>query len=433
MYRYRIDPTLRKGLLCYLFLMLGCWVAHATTDLSQPWTLGPNYNKNQLYCDLKMNVRAGEFLIGYVILSNGTIVAEDYKDPSSRDGLYTAFSATKTWSSMIVGLLVDNGQLDLSSSLGDIFDDDAVWVDIVDAEEKQTLTMQEVLTMTSGLSERFEIQESLAAQTSLLDVLNATAFNATQRGTYEYLQTNHILAHVIHQASGGKSPLELAAEAGLFEALGLVADVDYTWDTFGEVEGSAVGLSLNPRSLAKLGQLYLQEGLAAPDLSMISPQWVALSTSNQLPPGEVPDNADQLYRGYGYQWYTDIDGDDASDGSSFAAIGGGGQLMVVFPREKIVVSIMTSFDGQASVLLATIESFRLFSIVRNGLEVIDQDGTCVDEEVEETEEPSAAPVKETTEPSTAPVEETTEQSTAPTVTTTLVILVLLSIYVATTL
>lgn len=377
-------------------LLLAAPLANGLVDLSQPWILAANGNQNELYCTVQASM--GDLIVGYVVLQDGVIVAEGYTEGNTASDLNPANSATKSWSSMILGLLVDEGQLQENTTLGELFTDDAIWVDIVDADEKKTLTVHEILTFSAGLSETLEFSAALTEQNTLAGVLNATSFNAEQRGTYEYLPTNHILARIIHQVSG-KTPLEVATtESGAFDAMGLKPQVDYTWDTFGGVEGSAFGLRTNPRALAKLGLLYIQEGRAAPDaIPIVSPAWISSSTTNQLAPGIVPDN-NPLYSGYGYQWYTNDDG-------SYAAVGGGGQMAVVFPNENIVVAVMTRFD-QNTLQQATLQSVQLVQAITESFDEIANEGSCVVPEV-----PTIAPT-EVNEPTSSPTSSPTSGSSS---------------------
>jgi len=242
--------------------------------------------------------------------------------------------------------------------LGDIFDNDEDWNDIVDAEEKQTLALEELLTFTSGLSEAGSVRDRFQNQTSLVDVLNATIYSADGRGFFEYLPTNHILARIIFKVSG-QTPVEVASDA--FAAMGLVQGTDFTWDAFGGVSGSAFGLHYTPRALAKLGLLYLQQGLAAPDVRIVSKEWVTASTTNKLGPDDKPDNNAPL-NGYGYQWYI---GENI-----YMAIGGGGQLLAVYPDENMVVSIMTSLNHPLEVLSGTAQAFQLLQKMEDAFDTL---------------------------------------------------------------
>ena len=47
---------------------------------------------------------------------------------------------------------------------------------------------------------------------------------------------------------------------------------------------SAYGVFTSPRVMLKLGQLYLQNGMAAADTPVVSADWVRESTTNTKPP-----------------------------------------------------------------------------------------------------------------------------------------------------
>ena len=368
-------------------LCLASFVAANIVDLSQPWSLAGNYNQNELYCVLQPQVR--DQIMGYVVIRDGLIVAEDYRANNRPDDLVAVYSATKSWTSLLVGLLVDAGQLELNTTLGDVWEDDAVWNDIVNAEDKKNLTVFELLTFTSGLREIDPVL-GIFAQNSLTDTLNQTTWLAAERGNYEYLPSNHILAQIIYQVSG-LTPLEVANSdvyGNVFAALGMQLNIDYRWDAFGNVQGSAFGMHMNPRILAKLGQLYVQQGVAQPNAApIVSPAWVAASTTNQLPTGVVPENNPPI-QGYGYQWYVSSSEVD----ENFSAVGAGGQLLYVYPNDDTVVALMTTFTNEAEAQQSTLQAFTLMATIEQNLAAMDQDGSCV---------ASVAPSTTTAAPSTS--------------------------------
>ena len=61
------------------------------------------------------------------------------------------WSVTKSWSNMIIGTLVRDGRLGLNTTLGEIFHRRPhVWANVADADVKRTLTLREIMTMTTG-------------------------------------------------------------------------------------------------------------------------------------------------------------------------------------------------------------------------------------------------------------------------------------------
>jgi CubicO group peptidase (beta-lactamase class C family) len=329
-------------------------VARATGDvtsfpvanLSQPWKKGPLYNQNKAYCTIQAAM-APLLINGYVVVQDGLLVAEGYTCGNDKDDQYEAFSATKSFSTMIIGKMVELQQVSIHETLGDIFNntqggDDDDWVGVNQASEKKNVTLEELLTMTSGLVTG---PAELSDQEDLQQVLNFMEYQEDQRGKFYYLGASMILSRIIQRRSG-LTPKQFVHEYKIFDQMGICED-DYSWETFGDVEGTATGLSTSPRVLAKLGQLYLQKGFAAEGLPLIDSAWVEASTTNQLPDDTA--SVQSLFRGYGYQWYTDREErrDCAWDPvpsleGAYAANGAFGQQIIVIPSQNIVIALMSN-------------------------------------------------------------------------------------------
>ena len=348
--------------------------AHAQTiaDLSQPWVLAPNYNRNDLYCAMQAELNAPS--VGYVVIQDGMIIAEGYSGNNKATDVNPIWSTTKSWTSMLIGRLVQLGKVQLNTTLGDIFTDETVWTGVTRANKKKTVTLRELLTMTAGLGDADDLETSMTMQVTLTGVLNASNYYGGRRGGFFYLGANHILSRVIHQVSG-MTPLEFAIDQGIFDALGLNPS-DYSWDQFGGVEGSASGLRMTVRAFAKLGQLYLQQGFAAENKPLLAPSWVAASTTNQLGREGALFDFNPFYLGYGYLWWTDVVDRENNlfhqfpemEGS-FSSLGFAGQIMSVFPDHNIVLATVTKDDIEIPGL---VESALLVATASRHFGVIDQ-------------------------------------------------------------
>lgn len=311
-------------------------------DLSQPWEEGPLYNQNRAYCNIQ-SVMVPFLNEGYVIVQDGLIVAEGYVNDNTPEDIHEAFSVTKSFSTMIVGKMVEINLVTIDDTLNDIFNLDADWVGVDQATEMKTIRLEELLTMTSGLVSGDG--DPYTDQDTLQDVLNYNEYKVEEKGNFNYAGASHILSRIILRRSG-LTPREFVIRNNLFSKLG-IEETDYDWQQFGGVEGTAFGLETNPRSMAKLGQLYLQNGLAAEGDQMIPETWVEWSTTDQL--SEDTAAVQCLIPGYGYQWY--VDRNDRSGDflvpipeleGAFAANGVRGQQIIVIPRTNTVIAIMGS-------------------------------------------------------------------------------------------
>jgi CubicO group peptidase (beta-lactamase class C family) len=136
---------------------------------------------------------------------------------------------------------------------------------------------------------------------------------------------SHLMSGIVKSATG-KFVTEYA-KAELFDPLGIEA---YHWKlTPGGYPDTEGGLYLEAEDLAKIGYLYLNDGVW--DGARILPEgWVEVSTSrivDDIAPGNP--NRDS---GYGYQWWRiDLGGVDI-----WAGLGYGGQTLLVLPEYDLV-------------------------------------------------------------------------------------------------
>ena len=132
-----------------LLLLVALLIAgiKATTDLSQSWSLGTLYNTNKAYCTIQ-SAMVPTTTRGYVVIQNGLLVAEGYTPGSAGDGQYDAWSTTKSWSTFFMGVLVDQGSLTIMETLGDIFKNANDWDGVEEADNKRSIRVEELLTMT---------------------------------------------------------------------------------------------------------------------------------------------------------------------------------------------------------------------------------------------------------------------------------------------
>ena len=347
----------QKGPLCYPYLLiklvLGFVLSFSTTqllvvnfasaeiiDLSQDWQQGDLYNQNDLYCNMQA-ITVPAFLEGYMVIRNGKVLAEYYEEGSTPDDQIESWSLTKAWSSMLIGKMVDSNLVCTNETLGDIFDQPDDWEGVRQIEEKKTITLQEILSMTSGLKPCF-YQSNIKDQETLQDVLDQVDYEEEFRGKFYYNERSHMLSRIILRRTG-LTPFEFMEQEGIFAKLGINSTTDFSWDTFGGVEGTAVGLKTNPRVHAKLGQLYLQQGLAKEgDEQLISQEWIRRSSTNQLadgvinylsPPGELD--------GYGYQgWFVNTPDYTGILEGFTVAFGLFGQIIAYQPSSNTTISIM---------------------------------------------------------------------------------------------
>ena len=83
-----------------------------------------------------------------IVMENGKIVSSYYRKDVTPSDVSPIFSGTKSWTGLLIGLLVDDGLLSVDQTLGEIFPDDAAWTDVTDGSEdfRKNVTIEELLT-----------------------------------------------------------------------------------------------------------------------------------------------------------------------------------------------------------------------------------------------------------------------------------------------
>lgn len=238
-------------------------------------------------------------------------------------------SVTKSVASATIGAAIMRGDFKASLDTPVLHWFEASKVKNVDAR-KRRMTLRHVLTMTSGLDWDEEVPYADPRNAAML--MEATAdwdtfvINrpmAHEPGSkFEYSSGDSaLLAGIFRRETGWD--IDDYARTYLFEPLGIH---DYHWkrSEAGEVDTQG-GLFLSASSLAKLGELYRNLGMAN-GKRLLAEDWVRDSLAPHSDPGGG-------YR-YGYKWWLM----PYANGSRFAAAawGFGGQYAFIMPEDGIV-------------------------------------------------------------------------------------------------
>lgn len=271
-----------------------------------------------------------------LIVKDGYIVAEKYYDEFDENTPHVQYSVTKSFTSALIGIALEDGTLsDVDQKVVDFFPD--LLIDRSD-EWKNSITIEDVLTMRAGL----DWTEGNSGYVQLMEAADATTYMLTlpmyqEPGTgFRYCSGCSYLLSAILQESANTNTLTYA-KTHLFEPLGIQ---DVTWEKLqNSVPNGGWGLFLTPRQMAKFGYLYLNNGQWE-GRQVIPSAWVEASTA----PGRYVDE----YVDYGYQWWI------YKDLGVFAAQGLYGQKIYVIPDLQMIV-VMTAelYDERPEYILLT--------------------------------------------------------------------------------
>jgi len=255
-----------------------------------------------------------------LIIRNGYIVTDAYFYPFAQNSKHDLASATKSFTSTLIGIAIDQGYIEsVGQPVLDFFPEHTVAN--LDAN-KEAMTLEDLLTMRSGFKCSNQGSQSTDVQMWMSSDWVQFALDlpmSTEPGThYNYCNQNSHLLSAIIQETTGMSALAFAQKY-LFEPLG-VSDVIWSAD----LQGNNCGwgdMKLSPHDMAKLGYLFLNDGVWDGQ-QVVSATWVKAATSGDR---------------YGYQWWLKPSG-------FYFATGVGGQEIWVLPDQNMVV-VMTGVSG----------------------------------------------------------------------------------------
>jgi CubicO group peptidase (beta-lactamase class C family) len=282
------------------------------------------------------------------LLRHGRLILDANFWPSQPNRLHHIASITKAVTSALIGIAIDKGYLAgvhedvLGFFPGRTIANRTAW--------KEAITIEHLLTMTSGLGGVLDYEAEVAAMEASPDWLQfALDLPMTEQpGTvWRYSNANTFLLSAIITQTTGMSAHEFA-RANLLEPLGITSSIWWPPSPQGVTDGSG-GLMLAPHDLARFGQLFLQMGTWH-GMRVISEAWVATSTSVHF--GGF----------YGYAWGTYPD-----FGGLYYAPGAKGQRLVVSPRDELVAVFSGggyANDSVESVYLEVLRSY-VFPAVRS--------------------------------------------------------------------
>lgn len=249
----------------------------------------------------------------------------------SRDELHYCASVSKSVTSQLLGIALDQGRIaDTDATMLSFFPE---YADL-GSPEKEKISVRHLLTMTTGLpfdEQTYPIADSRNDAFQLFFSRDPVAYMLSRDlvhapgTTYQYSSGDTVLLGEIIRRTTGQS-LPSFAEEHLFKPLQISS---FRWAPMPEapeIAYAAGGLYLRPRDMAKVGQLMLQEGIWDGS-RVLSSDWVHQSVEQAIP---VSDGSDA--DGYGYDWkFGRFGGVDA-----YWAAGWGGQYIVVLPDLSLV-------------------------------------------------------------------------------------------------
>ncbi len=298
-----------------------------------------------------------------LIVRNGHLVVEEYFNGWGPNDLHTLQSDTKSVTSLLTGIAIQQGKLPGVSARAIDYFSEYQPISNLDAR-KSALTVQDLLTMRTGMDWSEANYNGSPLQRMNECLCNWLRFVVDwamreQPGTrFEYNSGGVImLGGVVQKAVGLR--VESFAQQYLFGPLGITR---FNWypGQGNSVVHTGGGLYLRPRDMAKLGYLLLRNG-RWDNRQVVSDEWLQESMRHWL---SYASTFAGHPLGYGYLWWLlSLDGADGAQGPEFdiyTAAGAQDQWIFAVPKYDLVVVV----TGSTSVTFAQPVSFLYSDILR---------------------------------------------------------------------
>lgn len=278
-----------------------------------------------------------------MIVKNGEVIYESWQNGADADTKHILNSVSKTFTSIAVGMAIDEGKLSLDEKVVSIFPE---YLPATISENLAEMNVRDLLTMTCGhaTDHTYEMQNLAKTDTTFNWVRQFLAYPVEYRPgvIYCYNSVGTLMLSAIVQKRTGEKLIDFL-RTRLFDPLGIE---DPCWEaTKDGISYGGWGLYLKTEDLAKTGQLLLQKGNWN-GKQLIPSQWVEQMSKMQVESSPAGINLVELaedsssdidpdwIQGYGYQMWMCRNNAVRADGAR-------GQFIILLPEQNSVV-VMTA-------------------------------------------------------------------------------------------
>jgi CubicO group peptidase (beta-lactamase class C family) len=339
--------TRALSLMCVLFLSLciagSSYAQMADWEKSAPEANGFDPAKLKT---METAINANEFkkITSVLIARNGKLIYETYFGEYTSASLMNTRSCTKTITSMLIGIAIEQGKLKLNSPVFKYFQEKYPLEN--PDPRKENILIEDLLTMSSilecddwnqfsrGNEERMYLIEDWVAFTLNLPVRGFPSWSdkpkdAPYGRSFSYCTAGvATLGAVLEKAT--KMKVADFAQKYLFDPLN-IQNTGWQFSPLG-LAMTGGGLGLSSRDLLKLGQLYLNGGVWN-QKRVISEEWI----QNSIRPHARIDEETE----YGYLWWLRKFKTGNKTLAAYLMSGNGGNKVAVFPELRMV-AVLTS-------------------------------------------------------------------------------------------
>jgi len=298
--------------------------------------------------------------LSLIVVYKGEIIHERYADGVDMKTRTRTWSSAKSIASTLIGMLVDEGRLELDAPLG------IEWLPDVGSHEhdpRDAITLRHVLNMSSGLypvdsfGMEYATGSGLAywAGASSVDGARARALIREPGTIWDYENYDTLLAvYAMKQALGNAETYARFPREALLDRIGMRNTLVST-DRFGDFIFSSQ-VYTSARDLARFGLLYQQGGIWQGE-RLISEDWIEFERT----PAPATAKRGNMY---GAQFWLVPDERTDVPKSAYSTAGNRGQYVVIVPSADLVIVRRGLDYGE--------QGFNRWDLTREVLKAIDQ-------------------------------------------------------------
>lgn len=302
---------------------------------------------DRLRAGLSALVEGTPLLRNVIVIRHGYRVIARYYHGSSPGVLWSLQSVSKSVTSLLMGVAVDKGMLQVDQTAISFFPQ---YTDIKNLDDRKTrITLRDLLSMRTGMNfyenpyQGSPLQQLNTCGCDWLKLVLDVPMNSDPGTTWSYNSGGVILLGGVLRAVSGV-PADQFAQQNLFSKIGIG---QYYWakglpDGLPHMGG---GLFLSGDDLARIGYLVLRHGVWN-DQQLVSSSWIDLSNARTTEsiPGYFSRRPD-----YGMLWWlfprNGVNGAGSNEDYIIAASGSGGQWLMIDRANDLVAVFQNELGG----------------------------------------------------------------------------------------
>lgn len=287
-----------------------------------------------------------------VIVHKGEVIAERYGRGMGADKPQRTWSVAKSLTATILGAAIQDGLIGL--------DNEAVIEDFNHgADPRRAITLRNLLNMASGLesgTRGSRTDRVYFGGVKVMDMVRARLLEAEPGTRFKYSNYDILIAmRYLREALDDDAKYHRYPYTAVLDKIGATNTILETdWD--GDFVSSSQ-IWMTARDMARLGQLYLQDGHWGGE-QILPNNWIKFVST---PAAAQPSSGDF---GYGGAFWL-LGGVDGAPSDTYAGLGNRGQHMVIIPSRDLVI-VRRGYD------VAGLPHFEIARLVGDIVAVLDQ-------------------------------------------------------------